>query len=392
MFKSLTEHCSRKIMVDINSSNYEYGDIHSKKDFKVTPWEVEGEVDYNKLIEKFGTQPITKEIIEKFKKITGEIHPMLKLRYFFSHRDFDWILNKYENGEEFYLYTGRGPSGMVHMGHLMPWIFTKYLQDKFGSKLLFQLTDDEKLLYSQDRTIEEIKQYTYENLLDIIAVGFDSKKTKVIIDTKHIHHLYPIATEIAKRITFSTAKAVFGFSNSTNIGLIGFPPIQAVPCFLPSIIEGKLTPVLIPAAIDQDPYWRMTRDVAERMGYYKPAQIHSKFLPGIGISGKMSSSKPETALFTSDEPETIEKKISAAYTAGLTTVQRDNLTYIYDVANVIENEVVIILKDGSCHSVILKDNNNAMRLRGVIAQIIEGKRTIYESSFEHFMAEIILEE
>jgi tryptophanyl-tRNA synthetase len=308
-------------MVDINSSNYEYGDIHSKKDFKVTPWEVEGEVDYNKLIEKFGTQPITKEIIEKFKKITGEIHPMLKLRYFFSHRDLDWILSKYENGDDFYLYTGRGPSGMIHMGHLMPWIFTKYLQDKFGSKLLFQLTDDEKLLYSQDRSIEEIKQYTYENLLDIIAIGFDSKKTKIIIDTKHIHHLYPIATEIAKRITFSTAKAVFGFSNSTNIGMIGFPPIQAAPCFLPSIIENKPTPVLIPAAIDQDPYWRMTRDVAERMGYYKPSQIHSKFFPSLGMSGKMSSSKPYTAIFTTDEAEVIEKKVSNAFTGGQPTVE-----------------------------------------------------------------------
>src|SRR5919199_1611822 len=307
-------------MVDKNSSNYEYGDIHSKKDFKVTPWDVEGEVDYNKLIEKFGTQPITKEIIEIFKKITGEIHPMLKLRYFFSHRDFDWILNRYENGEEFYLYTGRGPSGMVHMGHLMPWIFTKYLQDKFGSKLLFQLTDDEKLLYSQDRTTEEIKQYTYENLLDIIAVGFDSKKTKIIIDTKHIHHLYPIATEIAKRITFSTAKAVFGFSNSTNIGMIGFPPIQAAPCFLPTSIEGKPVPVLVPAAIDQDPYWRITRDVADRMGYYKPAQIHSKFLPGLGMLGKMSSSKPETAIFTTDDPEIVDKKVSTAFTGGQPTV------------------------------------------------------------------------
>jgi tryptophanyl-tRNA synthetase len=308
-------------MADPNSSNYEYSNIHSKKDFKVTPWEVEGEVDYNKLIEKFGTQAITKEIIEIFKKITGEVHPMLKLRYFFSHRDFDWILSKYENGDEFYLYTGRGPSGMIHMGHLMPWIFTKYLQDKFGSKLLFQLTDDEKLLYSQDRTMEEIKQYTYENLLDIIAVGFDSKKTKIIIDTKHIHHLYPIATEIAKRITFSTAKAVFGFSNSTNIGMIGFPPIQAAPCFLPSIIENKPTPVLIPAAIDQDPYWRMTRDVAERMGYYKPSQIHSKFFPSLGTSGKMSSSKPYTAIFTTDDAEMIEKKVSNAFTGGQPTVE-----------------------------------------------------------------------
>src|SRR5918996_139435 len=290
------------------------------KEFKVTPWEVEGEIDYNKLIENFGTQPITPEILVKVKDLIGEIHPMLKLQYFFSHRDFDWILSKYENGDKFYLYTGRGPSGMIHMGHLLPWIFTKYFQDKFNVKLLFQLTDDEKFLYGQDRTLEEIKHFTYENILDIIAVGFDHRKTKIIVDTKHIKHLYPIATELAKRITFSTAKAVFGFSNSTNIVMIGFPSIQAAPCFLPSIIEGKPTPVLIPAAIDQDPYWRMTRDVAERLGYHKPAQIHSKFLPGLGISGKMSSSKPETALFTTDDPEIIDKKVSSAFTGGQATV------------------------------------------------------------------------
>ena len=290
------------------------------KEFRVTPWEVEGEIDYNKLIENFGTQTITPDILTKVEDLIGEIHPMLKLQYFFSHRDFDWILSKYENGDKFYLYTGRGPSGMIHMGHLLPWIFTKYLQDKFNVKLLFQLTDDEKFLYGQDRTLEEIKHFTYENILDIIAVGFDHRKTKIIVDTKHIKHLYPIATELAKRITFSTAKAVFGFSNSTNIGMIGFPSIQAAPCFLPSIIEGKPTPVLIPAAIDQDPYWRMTRDVAERLGYHKPAQIHSKFLPGLGISGKMSSSKPETALFTTDDPEIIDKKVSSAFTGGQATV------------------------------------------------------------------------
>jgi len=34
--------------------------------FTVSPWKVVGEVDYNKLIEYFGTKPITKEILEKF--------------------------------------------------------------------------------------------------------------------------------------------------------------------------------------------------------------------------------------------------------------------------------------------------------------------------------------
>jgi len=293
---------------------------NNNDDFTVTPWEVEGEVDYGRLIEKFGTQPITPELLQKVKRMTGEVHPMLKLGYFFSHRDFDWVLDKKAKGDDFYLYTGRGPSGMVHMGHVMPWIFTKYLQDKFNSKLLFQLTDDEKFLYSDRRTRDEISKYTYENILDIIAIGFDPKKTRIIVDTKHIQHLYPLATEIAKRITFSTAKAVFGFTNSTNIGMIGFPPVQAAPCFLPSVIEDRNTPVLIPAAIDQDPYWRMTRDVADRMGYYKPAQIHSKFLPGLGMLGKMSSSKPETAIFTTDAPEVVDKKVGSAFTGGQPTV------------------------------------------------------------------------
>ena len=300
--------------------NYDQDDSNTSTEFKVTPWEVEGTIDYEKLIVKFGTQPISPELLQKIKSMTGEIHPLLKSGYFFSHRDLDWLLDKKMKGEGFYLYTGRGPSGMVHMGHLMPWIFTKYLQDKFDSKLLFQLTDDEKYLYGQNRTMKELEHYTYENILDIIAVGFNPKRTKIIVNTRHIHHLYPIALEVAKRITFSTARGVFGFSNSTNIGMIGFPPIQAAPCFLPSVIEGKSVPVLIPAAIDQDPYWRMTRDIAEKMNYYKPAQIHSKFVPGLGMLGKMSSSKPETAIFTTDDPEVVDKKVSGAYTGGQATV------------------------------------------------------------------------
>jgi tryptophanyl-tRNA synthetase len=288
--------------------------------FTVTPWEVEGNIDYNRLIENFGTSTINNEIIENIEKIIGEVHPFLKNRYFFSHRDLDWILDEYQKGNKFYLYTGRGPSGHVHLGHLMPWLFTKYLQDKFDVKLIFQITDDEKFLFNDNKDLESINKFTFENVLDIIAIGFDPVKTKIIIDTKHINYLYPLSIEIAKRITFSTAKAVFGFSNSSNIGMIGFPPIQSAPCFLPSLIEKRLTPVLIPAAIDQDPYWRITRDVAEKIGYYKPAQIHSKFIPGLINNEKMSSSKPETALFTIDEPEKIEKKVKNTFTGGQPTV------------------------------------------------------------------------
>ena len=39
----------------------------------------------------------------------------------------------------------------------------------------------------------------------------------------------------------------------------------------------------------------------------------------------MSSSKPETAIFTTDEPEVIEKKVSSAFTGGQATVALQRL-------------------------------------------------------------------
>ncbi|MHB1908910.1 MAG: tryptophan--tRNA ligase [Nitrososphaerales archaeon] len=305
-------------MVDNDSS--EVAGVN--RDFVVTPWSVKGTVDYDKIIDQFGTSRITGEILERFKKITGEIHPYLKRGIFYSHRDLDWILNRYEAGEEFFLYTGRGPSENVHLGHLIPWIFTKYLQDKFNAELYFQFTDDEKFLLGSRPSLEIAKKTAYDNLLDLIALGFDPKKTFVFLDSEYMETIYPIATKIAKHITLSTTKSIFGFENSTNIGMIFFPTIEAATCFLPSVLKGKNIPCLIPASIDQDPYWRgVAREVAPKIGFYKPAQIHCKFMPGLGQGGKMSASEPQTAIFTTDPPEVVERKVMSSFTGGRATVE-----------------------------------------------------------------------
>lgn len=293
--------------------------VEEEEEMVVTPWEVSGKIDYDKLIQQFGTQPITEGLLKKIKKHTGKLHLQLRRKLFFSHRDLDWILDQYEAGQKFGLYTGRGPSGPVHLGHLVPWIFTKHLQDAFDAKLYFQITDDEKFLVQPELTFENAVSFTYENALDIIAVGFDHKKTFLISDIKNISVLYDLAIRVAKHVTFSTVKAVFGFEDSSNIGIIFFPAIQAAPCFVQSVLSEENVPCLIPAAIDQDPYWRVTRDVATKLGYYKPAQIHCRFLPGLGKGGKMSASLPETCIFTVDPLEVAEKKIWNAFTGGKPT-------------------------------------------------------------------------
>jgi len=293
----------------------------NNEEMVVTPWEVSGKIDYEKLTREFGTENLTIDLLERIQKHAGTLHTQLRRRIFFSHRDLDWILDEYEKGTKFALYTGRGPSGPVHIGHIVPWIFTKHLQDVFNANLFFQMTDDEKFLVHQNTPFEDPYHWTYENTLDIIAIGFDPKRTVIISDIKNIQHLYELALKVAKHMTFSTVKAVFGFQDSSNVGMIFFPAIQAVPALIPSAVGGRSVPCLIPAAIDQDPYWRITRDVAPKLGYPKPAQIHSKFLPGLGKGGKMSASMPETAIFTTDEPEAAERKIVNAFTGGRATVE-----------------------------------------------------------------------
>jgi tryptophanyl-tRNA synthetase len=283
-------------------------------EMKVTPWEVTGEVDYDKLRRDFGLDRIDQPLLDRMKKHTGELHYLLRRGIFYAHRDLGWLLDEYEKGNKFFLYTGRGPSGHTHLGHLIPWTFTKWLQDKFKTELWFQITDDEKFLFKDGMSLEESHSYAIENALDIIALGFDPKRTKIFIDTDYSKTMYPHAVRVAKHITFSTAKAVFGFTNETNIGSIFYTSMQAVPAFLPSVMAKKNIPCLIPLAVDQDPHFRVARDVMPKLGYYKPAIMHSKFMPGLGPGGKMSASDPNSTIYTTDTPDVVKAKVQRAFT------------------------------------------------------------------------------
>lgn len=285
----------------------------------VTPWDVSGKVDYSKLTKEFGVSEIDDDLLKKLEKITGK-NFMLDRKIFFAHRDLNWALNEYEKGNKFFLYTGRGPSGKMHLGHYMPLIFTKWLQDVFDCELWFQFTDDEKFLF-KDKSYEEIQDQLKEDMLDVIAVGFNPKKTHFLINTKHADLIYPEACKVAKKITFSMVKSSFGLDDSSNIGKIFYTSMQAVPAFLPSVLKKKKIPCLIPHAIDQDPHFRLTRDILPKLGYHKPASIQCSFLPPLTGDGKMSSSEGE-AIYLTDSPKEVERKIKRyAFSGGRDTLE-----------------------------------------------------------------------
>jgi tryptophanyl-tRNA synthetase len=287
---------------------------------KVNPYEVEGKVDYDRLITEFGIKKIDKKLLNRIEKITGEIHPYLRREIFFAHRDLEKLLDAYDQGKKFFLYTGCGPSGPIHLGHYSVWTFVKWLQDKFDVELWFQFTDDEKFLY-KNKTYEEIQEWTHENMLDVASLGFNPEKTHFLIDTKHAGIMYPEAIKVAKKITFSTIKASFGFTDSNNIGSIFYTSMQTVPIFLPNILNKKDEYCLIPLAVDQDPHFRISRDIVEKLGHKKPAILHSKFMsPLTGAEGKSSSSESNHAILMTDSPSQVKKKINKyAFSGGRDT-------------------------------------------------------------------------
>jgi len=316
------------------------------EDMVVTAHEVSGKIDYEKLIKQFGSTRITKELLARIEKLTvgkgnvPNLHHWLRREIFFSHRDMEVLCNMLEKGKPFYLYTGRGPSSVaMHLGHLIPFMFTKWLQDAFNVPLVIQLTDDEKFLWKgeyKDDTGDNLNHYyglTMENAKDIIACGFDKKKTFIFSNLDYVGHMYPNIVRIWKAITYNTAKGAFGFVGESNIGQSAFPAIQAAPSF-PSSFKVPLGGddnmcCLIPCAIDQDPYFRVTRDIAHKLVPKthplggKPSLIHAKFFPPLeGAAGKMSASNANSAVYLTDTPEQIQEKVMKhAFSGGQVTAK-----------------------------------------------------------------------
>ncbi|WP_247003145.1 tryptophan--tRNA ligase [Halosolutus gelatinilyticus] len=283
-------------------------------DFVVTPYAVAGEIDYEKLLDRFGADPLTDDQIARFPD-----HPLLRRRTFYAGRDVDGYLDAAEAGEPHAIVTGRGPSGPMHLGHILPLYLAKRFQEATGATVYVPLSDDEKFL-AKDRSFAEIGEYARDNLRDVLAVGFDPGKTRIVVDTADADVIYPIAVRLAAHLTPATVEAVYGEQDS--VGLQFYPAVQATHLLLPQFVEGR-QPTLVPIAVDQDPHVRVCRDVAakEALPVEKPGALLGRFLPSLAGPGKMSSSDDAPSIELAADPATVAETIRThAYTGGQATV------------------------------------------------------------------------
>ena len=133
---------------------------------------------------------------------------------------------------------------------------------------------------------------------------------------------------------------------------------------------------LIPHAIDQDPHFRVTRDVLPKLGYYKPASIQSRFLPGLGgmdKDGKMSSSEGK-AIYLTDDEKTVHKKIMKhAFSGGQPTIEEHRKKGGNTNIDVSYQWLIFFEEDDKKLARIHKDYTSGKMLTGELKQILIDK-------------------
>ncbi|MBI2041167.1 MAG: tryptophan--tRNA ligase [DPANN group archaeon] len=230
----------------------------------------------------------------------------------FSHRDLDLFLSKLKKGERVAIISGFNPSSKIHLGHKSFLDVHLFFQKKYGVHSFIPISDDESYVVGKVETQKEALANARHLVKELLALGFDPKKTHIYID-QIFTNIYNLAIKLSKKVTGSTIKAVYGYGDDTNSGMFFYPVVQSAHILLPLVLGYK--EVLVPVGLDQDPYIRISRDLAAKFNLPKPAEVCSVLLPGID-GKKMSKSRPDSAIFLDENLASIKKKVMRAFSGG----------------------------------------------------------------------------
>ncbi len=292
-----------------------------KKEFIVTPWEVTGKINYNKLIKEFGISPLA-NLPKEFQR-----NLLFRRGIVYGHRDFENILNAIKNKQKFVMMTGLMPSGKFHFGHALLVKQILFYQS-LGAKLYIAVADLEAY-NTRNPNLEELRKVAIEEyLINYIALGlkpknydfyFQSARSK---DAKKSNAYYNLASKVSRYVTFNEVKAIYG---SITPGKLNSALLQVSDMLHPQLkdFEGKIN-VLVPVGSDQDPHIKLARDIIQRIKDYRFSQLSSSyhmFMPGLK-GDKMSSSDSTSYIALTNSSEEAANKIRKyAFSGGQATIQ-----------------------------------------------------------------------
>jgi len=334
-------------------------------------------IDSEKLVKEFGAKKISeiKELPDFY---------TFQRNLIYSHRDFDKFLSAIKKGEKCAIVSGVNASGTLHLGHKPLFDTNLFFQKKYGIPVFIPISDDESYVSGKVRNQEEALKNSIKLAKEMLAYGFDPKKTYFIIDQIYTN-IYNLAIKLSRKVNYSEIKSTYGYKPEENIGLHFYPTIQSAHIIFPQE-KFNIKNILVPIGPDEDSHIRISRDIASRMGYQKPSILHSKFLPGID-GNKMSKSKNNQISLRDDE-KTIRKKISKAFSGGQATIEEHRKKGGNpDIDVSIFYLKTLFLNDEQAKKII-KDYREGKLLSGEVKEILIDKVITFVKDFQSRLKKI----
>lgn len=216
--------------------------------------------------------------------------------------------------------SGMQPSGPLHLGNLIGalsnWVS---IQDKY--ECYFFVADWHALTTGYSNP-SQIKEYTFELLIDFISAGLDPEKSTIFIQSKvpehaELHVFLSMITPLGwlERVpTYKEKKEQIKDKDLDTYGFLGYPVLQTADII---IYRAKYVPV----GIDQVPHLEISREIARRFNYLygkeffpEPQALLTQFPKVPGTDGRKMSKSYGNAIYLRDDEKTVTEKLRTMVT------------------------------------------------------------------------------
>ena len=245
------------------------------------------------------------DIQEKFNLITKDLQEVV------GEEDIKEILKT----RNLKIYLGTATTGKPHFGYFIPMMkIADFL--KAGCEVKFLLADLHGYLdnMKSDWDLLEKRTKFYElvikKMLELVGAPLDKltfiKGSDFQLKEKYTLDMYKLSALVTTRDTQKAGAEVVKQADTPKMSGLLYPILQALD-------EEHLGVDAQFGGVDQRKIFMFARENLPKVGYKKRIHLMCPLIPGLGKSGKMSSSEPASKIDFDDSEKQLRKKINKAF-------------------------------------------------------------------------------
>lgn len=210
--------------------------------------------------------------------------------------------------------SGMRPSGKLHLGHFHG-VLENWLKLQKEHECFFFVADWHALTTEYNNP-SAIQDNIKEMVIDWLSVGIDPERSTIFLQSAikehaELHLLLSMITPLSwleRNPTYKEQVEEVKDKDLHTYGFLGYPVLQTA-----DIIIYKAN--MVPVGIDQAPHLELSREITRRFNFLygetfpEPQTLLTETPKLLGTDGRKMSKSYNNAIFLSDPPDVIEKKI-----------------------------------------------------------------------------------